>query len=226
MYQYSVLVAGNSETSRANVEALMEDHYHANSGKTGVLVVAFVNRPSSGQIWAAQAATSLGLPIVVFGPDEDTFSGLPKSTYTPSKSPHKDAAAYIKSESESPEAFLLWSDDDNESANALAHCKQYGIPALDFCQGLMAIHPAEELTPEAEPSIPKEEAVTSKEPDEEGLDDEEYEEYEDDEELEPEDEENGYADVSDALLTVIDYIADLVADSVIQKLEERKSDIG
>jgi hypothetical protein len=210
MYQYSVLVAGNGETSRANVEALMEDHYHANSGN-GVVVIAFDDRPSSGQIWAAQTASALGLDIVVYGVISNNFTAMPKSAIHQSKSPFKDAAEYVAANSESKEAFILWSDDDPASVEILAYCKDNDIPALDLRQGLMAIQPSETLVHEEKPEIPEEEHVPEVEI-----------ELELDEELEDEEEsEYSYPDeVASAVLTIANYIADIVAEAVIARMKE------
>jgi len=51
MTKYSVVMLGTGATSRANVEALMSDHYYAN-GEEGTLILAFNSktkpRPSMG----------------------------------------------------------------------------------------------------------------------------------------------------------------------------------
>jgi hypothetical protein len=85
----------------------------------------------------------------------------------------------------------------------------------------MAIDPSEELEPQDAPKIPEEEITVSEDVSEpEYNDDEEYEES--DEEYEDEEE----SDISDAILTVVEYFADLIADAVILKLEEKKNDIS
>jgi hypothetical protein len=55
MANYTVILTGSGTTSRANVEALMSDHYYAN-GENGTLILAFNSKPSQGQVWAAQQA--------------------------------------------------------------------------------------------------------------------------------------------------------------------------
>ena len=48
--KYFVLVAGNGESSRANTEALMEDHYYA-KGADGTLVLSYEKQPTKSQIF-------------------------------------------------------------------------------------------------------------------------------------------------------------------------------
>lgn len=206
-YKYSVLVAGSGETSRANVEALMEDHYHAN-GDNGLVVIAFDKRPSSGQIWAAQVASSKNLDVLIISPPDCSFDGVPRSSYIESLTPYKTAVDSLVN----GEAFILWSDDDPASMEVLAECKAAGIPAGDLCNGLVEIIPASDLEVEGPTEFPKlEELVTSptvfSEP----------EEAEDEEELE-DDEEEEDDPVYGALLILADYIAD----AVVERLKDRK----
>ena len=65
MADYTVLLAGSGATSRANVEALMSDHYYAN-GDPKALVLSFTSKPSQGQVWAAQQAKQQNINVIVY----------------------------------------------------------------------------------------------------------------------------------------------------------------
>ena len=207
-YKYSVLVAGSGETSRANVEALMEDHYHAN-GDNGLVVIAFDKRPSSGQIWAAQVASSKNLDVLVVSPPDCSFDGVPKSSYVESESPYKTAMSHLSGDSE---AFILWSDDDPSSMEALAECKQAGVPAGDLCNGLVEIIPASDLKVEEPREFPKIEQEVSDVAEAE-TEEEEVEDAEDESEEEEEE---------DPLYSALLILADYIADAVVEKLKDRK----
>ena len=132
MDKYYVLVAGNGNTSRANLEALMEDHYYAN-GANGVLVLAFNKKPSQGQVFAAQLAKDKNIDILVFNTEEDA-EGIPSCSVTVVDNPILSAAAHIKKGKST--AFLLWSDEDMECLNALAYCNEVKVPCFDLTDGL------------------------------------------------------------------------------------------
>lgn len=209
-YKYSVLVAGSGETSRANVEALMEDHYHAN-GDNGLVVIAFDKRPSTGQIWAAQVASSKNLDVLIISPPDCSFDGVPRSSYIESMTPYKTAIDNLTN----GEAFILWSDDDPASMEVLAECKAAGIPAGDLCNGLVEIIPASTLEVEEPVEFPKLEKLVKSETvfvdESEGeLENEvEEEDFEDDEEDDP-------------LYSALMILADYIADAVVEKLKDRK----
>lgn len=214
-YQYSVLVAGSGETSRANVEALIEDHYHAN-GKNGLVIVAFTNRPSPGQVWTAQLAASKSLDIVVVSPEHGVLDGMGKANRVKSDNPFATAVELAKTKAENPQAFILWSDDDPDSVECLAHCKAHLVPALDLRQGLMEISPAADLEPSEPPSVPDIELLPENPP---TVDLEASEDEPEDEEEEEDDEET---DISDIIYEGIYAIADLIADLVAERLKADK----
>lgn len=214
-YQYSVLVAGSGETSRANVEALIEDHYHAN-GKNGLVIVAFTNRPSPGQIWAAQLAASKDLDVVVVSPEHGVLDALGKANRVKSDNPFATAVELAKTKAENPQAFILWSDDDPDSVECLAHCKAHLVLALDLRQGLMEIQPAADLEPSTPPVIPDIELLPENPPtvDLEAIEDESEDEIEEDEDEE--------SDTSDIIYEGIYAIAELIADMVAERLRADK----
>lgn len=209
-YKYSVLVAGSGETSRANVEALMEDHYHAN-GDNGLVVIAFDKRPSSGQIWAAQVASSRKLDVLIVSPPDCSFDNIPKSSYVESSTPYKTAIDHL---TKGGEAFILWSDDDPSSLESLAECKAAGIPAMDLCNGLVQITPASDIEVPRPVEMPTVEKEISSKPllVQEVIETEEEEESEDDDSEEEE----------DPLYSALLILADYVAEAVVERLKEQK----
>lgn len=159
MYDH-IIVVGNGKTSRANIEALIDDYIYANPkikfslhGERGVL--------SEGQSWL--------------------------KTYLIDKEIEYDLERIFEPSPEIKTAmFILWDDEDSESSNCLAMAKEYGIPAFDLTDGLVSITPTAELTVAEVPNIPEkeqlseEESITHspKESSEQAEDDEE-DEYED-----------------------------------------------
>lgn len=180
MDKYYVLVAGNGNTSRANLEALMEDHYYAN-GANGVLVLAFNKKPSQGQVFAAQLAKDKNIDILVFNTEEDA-EGIPPCSVTVVDNPILSAAAHIKKGKST--AFLLWSDEDMECLNALAYCNEVKVPCFDLTDGLNKLTSAKNI--KADESIsdaPEVETLEDVEEDPEDDIDEEDEEMEEEDEI-------------------------------------------
>lgn len=137
-YEYAILVAGAGETSRANVEALVEDYYYGH-GSDGVMVLAFDKRPSQGQIFAAKVAMTKKLDLVVVSPPGGVFDMLPSASYLESESPFETAVETLKT-AKSWEAFLLWDPEDLASVEALSFCDKQGVVARDLRNGLVDIN--------------------------------------------------------------------------------------
>lgn len=186
--KYFVIVAGGGETSRANLEALMEDHYYAN-GADGVLVLPVTDKISAAQVFAAQYAKDKNKEIVIFSKDTSDFPGVPPATIHQSDNPIVESST--KFAGEKVDAFLLWSDEDSLSQTLLSTYSTAGIPCFDLTDGLSPISavaglkPAQEtLFPIQEQDIPKpDEDEEDEDEDEEEEDDEEYEESEEDDEV-------------------------------------------
>lgn len=187
--KYYVIVAGGGETSRANVEALMEDHYYA-KGAEGVLVLPVINTATQAQIFAAQYAKEKNKEIVIFSNIPADFPGMPQATVYQTDTPIVDSCKNFAGEDVS--AFLLWSDEDSLSQSLLSTYVDAGIPCFDLTDGLTPISAVAELKPASEPEFPQMELdIPKDEPEEEGdeededeeEDDEEYEESEEDDEV-------------------------------------------
>ena len=131
--QYYVFVAGNGETSRANIEALMEDHYYAN-GDNGTLVLAFNDAPTRSQAYAAQYAKDCNKDIIVFSYSGAHTAGIPSATAIAATDPVQEAVNWLKGQK--AVAFLLWQESDGAILQA---CLDSNIPASNLCDGLVPL---------------------------------------------------------------------------------------
>lgn len=199
--KYYVLIAGNGTTSRANLDALMEDHYYAN-GADGTLVMAYKNKPSQGQVFAAQLARDKSKEIIIFAEDSAQFEGVPGGVnFTESKNPIQDAVKHIKGEK--AVAFILWDDEDEDCLNTLAICNEMNIPCYDLTDGLNALKASKDIKAKEEPIVPFAETI----------EEEETEELEDeDEEFDDEDE------IIEEVFTGLEALAKLIARAVVAEL--------
>lgn len=213
MSKYSVVMTGSGATSRANVEALMSDHYYAH-GEEGTLVLAFNSKPSQGQVWAAQQAKQQKIDVVVYANAGAFLDSISHATMVETTKPIDES---IKAFKES-EVFILWSDDDPDCADALAVCKTYGLASYDLCDGLAKITPADEIKRSSVPVMPESESSTDK-AEEEAEEEEEEEEVEDEEE---EEEGEEYDEKIDDIYAAVDAFIDLIVDRLAKKLKEDK----
>jgi len=219
MDKYYVLVADNGAPSRANLEALMEDHYYAQSsnGASGTLVLAYAERPSQGQTFATQLAKDKGKDILVFTTESGKFDGIPSASLNVSDNPIKNAVEHLKGLRAS--TFLLWADEDKDCQNALAACKDAEIPCYDLTEGLIPLNPAQDIKATVEPTIPKQEKISvEEEEDEDGeeTDDEEADEDEEEEDVDEEDMDNLYFGIQ--------AIAKIFAEAIVEEMRKSKED--
>ena len=211
MDKYYVIVAGNGVTTRANLEALMEDHFYAN-GEHGVVVLPYKDKPSQGQIFAAQLAKDKNKDIVIYT-KSGNFNGISTSTMV-----EGDAATagkdFVK---EKTVAFLLWDDEDSESANLLVDLK--GIQCFDLTDGLNKISPSdgsrivEPVIPDQENVSPKKEKLNVEEEEEEGEEESEFADTEGEEE-----------DLDDEVMENLYYGVQAIAQIFAQALVEAMAD--
>lgn len=202
MDKYYVLVAGNGATSRANVEALMEDHFYAN-GDDGFVVMPIFGNPTPSQVFVAQYAKEKDKEVVYVASEGANLTNLPAASMINDADPINKAVEIVIGEKAS--GFLLWSDEDDTSLDILAACKKADIKCFDLTDGLIPINPSADIKKTEAVKFPEKEVVTNVKEDEddgeeeeEGSEDEEDddEEYEDDEE-EAESLENLYAGVEE-----------------------------
>ena len=179
----------------------MEDHYYAN-GADGTLVMAYKNKPSQGQVFAAQLARDKSKEIIIFAEDSAQFEGVPGGVnFTESKNPIQDGVKHIKGEM--AVAFILWDDEDEDCLNTLAICNEMNIPCYDLTQGLCALKASKDIKAKEEPIVPFAETI----------EEEETEELEDeDEEFDDEDE------IIEEVFTGLEALAKLIARAVVAEL--------
>lgn len=215
MDKYYVLVAGNGATTRANLEALMEDYYYAQSsnGANGTLVLAYSDRPSQGQTFATQLAKDKGKDLLVFTTEAGKFDGIPAASVSISDNPIKSAVDHLKGLNAS--TFLLWSDEDKDCQNTLAACKDAEISCFDLTEGLIPLNPAQNIKATVEPIIPAKEKITEVKKELEDV--EEEEEYEEDDEEGTLDEEE-----LDALYFGVQAIAKIFAEAIVEEMRKGK----
>ena len=219
MDKYYVLVAGNGETSRANLEALMEDHYYAN-GSDGTFVLSFDIKPSKTQEFAAQFAKEKNKNIIMFSSQAADFSAFPNASFQLSSNPLHDAVKMMSGEKSS--AFILWDDEDQASANALAICKESDIPCFDLSDGLTPLTASKGLKEVKEPTFPEKEIVSKEEDEAEEEDGTEEEESEEDEDFEDEETDDAEEEALDNLYFGVQEIARIFAAAFVEEIEARK----
>jgi hypothetical protein len=151
-----ILVAGNGKTSRANVEALIDDYIHANPKV--VIHLYSTDRLSEGQVWLKQYLEEKEIE-------------------------HHTKLGSLEVPKGKTAMFILWDDEDNDSLIALSAAKETDTPAFDLTNGLVALVPPSDL-PKVEASkmpvqemLPVDEAVVT--PDSDDEEDDEDSDYED-----------------------------------------------
>ena len=197
MEKYYVVVAGNGTTSRANLEALLEDHFYA-KGAEGVVHIVEEGKLSQGKIFASQFAKDKNKPVF--------NAGLVESLST----------VDVKNTS----CFILWSDEDRECQDTLARATDLGIPCFDLAEGLLPITASKGAKVSVTPVIPTAEETTHKvaetpyvEPEDEDIEEDE----------EDEDDEEGYdEDEAGNLYFGIEAIAKIFAKAIVEEIERVK----
>jgi len=174
----AILIVGSGTTSRANVEALMDDYFYANPELKVFLAV--YDAPSEGQIWAAQYAMDKEKSVKSFITVGSRMAGIGTTiSRQESDSPIREICEL----GHSLEAFVIWNDEDSSCLSALAILSEFGIPALDLTNGLLEIKPTGEVKEVVRPEIPVEEELGAEEPvkiaEDLELADDEVNEYED-----------------------------------------------
>lgn len=157
MDKYYLVVAGTGETSRANVEALIEDYVYGH-GQDVIFVFPYEKRPSQGQIFASQLAKDKSKDILIFCREDANYEGIPSSSVSHSDNPLGSACAKLKGTN--IVAFVLVDDEDQDTNNTLSVFSEYKVPAFDLTEGLMPIKfNPESLNEEPAPVIPKAEEI-------------------------------------------------------------------
>lgn len=135
MDKYNIMVAGAGQTSRANVEALVEDYVYGH-GQDVNFVLIYDKKPSQGQVFASQWAKDKGKEVIIFCQEDSNYEGLPSASVVDSDDPLKTACSKMKANSV---AFVLTDDEDESTNTILRAFTEAKIPALDLTEGLMPI---------------------------------------------------------------------------------------
>jgi hypothetical protein len=142
-----LVVTGNGETTRVNVEALLEDHYRGN-GKDVVLLLPFQDRPSQGQVWAHQVSSELGIPTTAIAPENAVIMSLGSASLHNASNPISAVVEMVKGED--VQAFLLWDDEDGFGTAAFSAFQEASVPSYDLCMGLVELsHVERDIEPQA-----------------------------------------------------------------------------
>lgn len=185
MDKYYLVVAGAGETSRANVEALIEDYVYGH-GQDVVFILPYEKKPSQGQIFTAQLAKDKSKDIIIFCREDANYEGIPSSSVSHSDTPLDAACSKFKGTNVS--GFILVDDENPNTNTVLSVFDEYNIPTFDLTEGLMPIkfNPASVGEKEEEPEVPEEELLEEdEEPEDEDDEDliDEFEEGIEDDEL-------------------------------------------
>lgn len=154
-----VTIIGKGTTSRANLEALVEDYFYA-KGKEVYLILAFDKTPSQGQVFAAQYAKDKGKDIVIFCKEGANVGSFPTASVSYTTSPISDALA---TSDNTP--MLLWDDSDPECLQALEYCDATNQRAYNLCEGLTLVSKAAVTGKEPEPVQEEKPLTKPQEPD-------------------------------------------------------------
>jgi hypothetical protein len=210
----AILVVGSGNTTRANVEALMEDYFYANPD-IEVRITVFDN-PSDGQVWAAQYALDKEKSVKVYLVPGSRMAGFPIAVPRQESS---DPLSEASQEFNNLEAFIIWNDEDSVCHDALAVLSRYGHKALDLTNGLVEIKAVGELQEQVKPELPKAEVFTPAEVAEIAAEDLKQIVLENIDEAEFEVElEDGEEEYEDPLYEAINIVAKVFAEAIAKEL--------
>jgi acetylornithine/succinyldiaminopimelate/putrescine aminotransferase len=135
MDKYSIVVAGDGITSRANVEALVEDYVYAN-GNDVFFILTYVKTPSSAQKFVAQWAKDKSKDIIIQCNADASFEGMPGASVVTTENPFKQISQKHKTV-----AFVLPNyDKAEETASIVKEFKSQGVECYDLTQGLISLN--------------------------------------------------------------------------------------
>lgn len=132
-----LVIAGNGETTRVNVEALLEDHFRGNGKEDLILLLPFFDRPSQGQVWAHQVSVELGVPTVAVAPENGIIMSLGGASIHNSPDPISEIVSMVRGEHVN--AFLLWAEPDEATVAIQQALQGASVPCYDLCRGLVGI---------------------------------------------------------------------------------------
>ena len=131
----NIVVVGNGKTSRANVEALIDDYFYVYPEMT--VYIPVYDSLSEGQVWALQYASDKNKTIIAKAkPSSKTF-GVPVASLDTER--YESPLSEILTKDEDVDVFILWDETDNIAVEALALAKEHGNKAFDLTNGLLEL---------------------------------------------------------------------------------------
>jgi hypothetical protein len=146
MDKYYVIVTGTGSTSRANVEALIDDYVYAN-GQDVTFILVYETQPAPGQVFISQWAKDKNKDILVFANEGAKFDGIYSASVIETNTPLLDACKFAGKVKTA--GFVLW-DKENPDNDLLSTLLNYGITPADLSEGLNTLAPKGEVE---EPAI-------------------------------------------------------------------------
>lgn len=202
---YYIIIAGQGSTTRANIEALIDDTFLAENNDCALLL-PFESSPSLGQKWAAQFAKDNNVNVYTFSQKASLSTDFPYTEHNLADDPMHESMRRV-SDNERAAGFLLWDDEDTESARALVLCRDRSIRCFDLTNGLIELS----ASPSAvAPPPPVSMTVAIPEVDEEPAETEEEEEEEEE------------VEVEETLTDAITFIAQIFAREIAAELKKMK----
>jgi hypothetical protein len=205
MRRVTIAVIGNGKTSRANVEALLNDTIES-FDETYVALI-YDKTPSEGVVWAKQYSDSKSITY-------KEYSDLDFSTFV---TDNKDRETKF---------FILWDDEDFECVEAIRCSQKHNIRSFDLTNGLVAIKSiTTDIKPRQFENMPEVETkvnptdYSKKETKNESnfvrIEKDQEEEYEDEE-----DDDEGEYESSDIILEAVEEIAKIFAVAIASAIKE------
>jgi len=186
-----IIVVGNGKTSRANIEALIDDYIYANP-KVKFSLYSALGVLSEGQGWL-------------------------KAYLADKEIDHESVRELETVSGQKTAVFILWSDEDADSLWGLATAKELGVQAFDLTDGLALITPTKDLKFTTEPKIPIEEQLSEKDSEDLERELKEVPEVKEKPEAEEDPEEGEY---EDPLYEAINIIAGIFAEAIAKELQK------
>ena len=217
----AIVVAGTGASSRANIEALIEDYLYSHGQEIGFVLV-YDKKPSQGQVFAAQFARDKGKEIVVICNEDASYDGIPGASVVFSEN-HKKTLKQMYDANFV--AFVLIDDEDTEQWQLLESFHKLGILMFDLTEGLVPIKYDDKFKKPTEPVIPEAEKVEEENPSEETAEEDLEPEVEEEEEENPDEEEDQTLDELEdeayfGMMAFAKMIAKLVVKEINKSSEE------
>ena len=158
------MVAGAGSTSRANVEALIDDYVYAN-GQDVTFLLPYETSPAPGQVFISQWAKDKSKDVVIFSNEGAKHDGISSASMIETDNPLEEACKFAGKVKTA--GFVLWNKDEpnNELLDTML---QHNITPYDLSEGLNKISPTPEhvvtkgeelIEPALEPDIDMEEII-------------------------------------------------------------------